>query len=117
MAGFISQNYPTLKKVDSFFIRHYCWFQPDTWKQLRYELIHRSNPKYWKDFDDGLQKIRKFSTTYVDFFKNPKKYVQPAISIAEYFTIRPSRSDEGRYAKFINVLHPTAIMNHPNYVK
>ena len=55
--GFMSQSYPKLKKVDSFFIRHYCWMQPDPWKQLRYELIYRSDPNYWAAFDKGLEQI------------------------------------------------------------
>lgn len=114
MSGFTSQNYPALKKVDSFFIRHYCWFQPDPWKQLRYELIYRSDPNYWKDFDNGLQAIRRNKNTR-KITNDPVLDIEP-LEIIEKILIRPSRSDEGRYAKFINVPHPKAIMNHPNYV-
>lgn len=107
--GFMSQSYPKLKKVDSFFIRHYCWFQPDPWKQLRYELIYRFDPNYWRSFDNGLNEIRQCSVDHIDpelLYQAPDKIV-----------IRPSRSDEGRYAKFIDVPHPKAIYNHPNFVK
>ena len=37
--------------------------------------------------------------------------------IPERITIRPSRQDAGRYAQFIDVEHPEAIKNHPNYVR
>lgn len=119
MSGFTSQNYPALKKVDSFFIRHYCWFQPDPWKQLRYELIYRSDPNYWKGFDNGLQDIRRMSEeikTHEKITNDPVLDIEP-LEIIEKILIRPSRSDEGRYAKFIDVPHPKAIMNHPNFVK
>ena len=109
MSGFTSQNYPALKKVDSFFVRHYPWFTPDPWKQLRHELIYRSDPNYWKAFDAGLDEIREYSERHVQTGM-PANFMPTVV-------IRPSRSDEGRYAKFIDVPHPSAIMNHPNFVK
>lgn len=58
MNAFMSQNYKSLRKVDDFFGFHYCWHMPVPWKQLRYELIWRKDPQYWKDFENGLQEIR-----------------------------------------------------------
>lgn len=112
-SGFMTQNYPKLKRVDSFFIRHYCWFQPGKWKELRFDLIHRSDPNYWKDFEKGLQEIRYESEIYADGLKNDtlRAYPEPKI------LIRPSRQDEGRWAQFIDIQHPKAIMNHENFVK
>lgn len=103
--GFMTQSYPKLKKVDSFFIRHYCWFLPEKYKQLRYQLIHRTDPQYWLDFDNGLNEIREYSQriTHPNYM--------PSVEI------RPSRQDEGRWAKFIDIPHPKAIMNHENFVK
>lgn len=112
-SGFTSQNYPALKKTESFFIRHYCWFQPEPYKQLRYELIYRSNPQYWKDFDGGLTEIRRRSTEY----KKWEIGQLDEMPNVQRVTIRPSRTDEGRYAKFINIDHPKHIQSHPNFVK
>ena len=106
--GFTSQNYTKLKKADEFFIRHYAWFRPDPWKQLRYDLIHRSDPQYWKDFDEGLKNIRQHSENLWISEQQPEW---------KRIVIRPSRSDEGRYAKFIDIEHPEAIKKHPNFVK
>lgn len=113
MSGFTSQNYPLLKKTESFFIRHYCWFQPEPWKQLRYELIYRSDPNYWKDFDGGLDEVRFNSELEISqrTWSNRESYPKDKI------VVRPSRSDEGRYAKFIDIDHPKAIEEHPNFVK
>lgn len=108
MSGFMSQNYPTLKKTDEFFVRHYPWFVYDKWKELRYELIYRSDPQYWRDFDTGLDRIRQLSE-YLD--KRQTKEYHPNV------IIRPSRLDVGRYATFIDIEHPEAIKNHPNFVK
>lgn len=109
MSGFMSQDYPRLKKVDSFFVYHYPWFVFGKFKELRYDLIYRSNPQYWKDFETGLQEIRAESEDYV----NGKLEGNPANRII----IRPSRNDEGRFAKFMDIPHPEAIKNHPNFVK
>lgn len=108
MDAFMTQNYTHLKKVHDFFGFHYPWFCPEPWKQLRYELIYRKDPKYWQDFEEGLQNIRNESNyigkhwTYV-----PKDKI----------LIRPSRQDEARWATFMNVSHPDAIQNHENYCK
>jgi len=118
--GFTSQNYPALKKTESFFIRHYPWFVYNKWKQLRYELIYRSDPDYWKSFEVGLQEIRNASEMYL--FHNrlqkpiPVNFRTPFTPV-DRITIRPSRSDEGRYAKFIDISHPRHIQEHPNFVK
>lgn len=115
-SGYLSQNYNMLRKVDSFFIRHYAWFRPNKYKQLRYELIYRSNPQYWKDFDDGLCEIKRVSEQYhsneMMLSLDPKSRWFP-----DKITIRPSRTDEGRYAKFIDIDHPKHIKSHPNFVK
>lgn len=108
MDGFMTQNYSMLTKIDSIFIRHYCWFQPEPYKQLRFDLIYRSNPKYWEDFDEGLQIIRSRSEMYKKTGMIPE--------FAMKTELRPSRNDEGRWATFIDVKHPEAIKNHPNYV-
>lgn len=113
--GFMSQNYPLLRKTESFFIRHYPWFVTGKWKELRYELIYRSDPQYWKDFEEGLQEIRKISTGEHEGFDTmpyiPHDFRWPDI------VIRPSRQDEGRFAKFIDIEHPKHIQSHPNFVK
>ena len=109
MSGFMSQNYSRLQKCDDFITYHYPWFVYDKWKELRYELIHRSDPQYWKDFDDGLQEIRQSSKWINDFGK--------VMDYQDKIVIRPSRQDEGRYAKFIDIEHPEAIKNHPNFIK
>lgn len=108
MDGFMTQNYPLLKKTEDFFIRHYCWFQPEPYKQLRFDLIYRSNPEYWEDFDAGLMVIRSRSEMYHETGMIPE--------FAFRTEIRPSRNDEGRWAEFIDIEHPEAIKNHPNYV-
>ena len=109
MSGFMSQDYPKLKKVDTFFVYHYCWLVYDKWKELRYDLIYRSNPQYWKDFETGLQEIRAESEDFVvgKLEGNP----------ANRIIVRPSRTDEGRFAAFIDISHPREIHNHPNFVK
>ena len=117
MDGFMSQSYPKLKKTESFFVRHYPWFVYDKWKELRYDLIYRSDPQYWKNFEKGLQEIRNVKVW------DRINHVDGSITdirnrdIPERITIRPSRQDAGRYAQFIDVEHPEAIKNHPNYVR
>ncbi len=97
------------KKVDDFFGFHYCWHMPVPWKQLRYELIWRKDPQYWKDFENGLQEIKMESEDFVE----GKLEGNPANKII----IRPSRTDEARWAKFIDIYHPKHISNHPNFVE
>lgn len=116
--GYLTQNYPDLKKVDSFFKRHYCWWRPDEYKQLRFDLIRR-NDGYWKDFEAGLQIIREKSKTLKLLQHTIVDYAGYA-SKSEMFNkilIRPSRQDDGRWASFIDVSHPRHIMNHSNFVK
>lgn len=117
--GFMTQDYTKLKKVNSFFVRHYAWFQPEPYKQLRYDLIYRSNPQYWKDFDKGLQEIRNMTEMYVDHLRPDKEgFVKMNLIIPlDKILLRPSRTDEGRWAKFIDCDHPKTIKNHPNFVK
>lgn len=119
MDGFMSQDYPRLRKVNVFFIRHYCWWRPGKYKQLRYQLIHRGDPNYWKDFETGLQEIRSMTEMYVDYLKpNSDGTVNlNKIIPLNKILIRPSRQDEGRWAKFIDIEHPKAIQSHPNFVK
>jgi hypothetical protein len=119
MSGFMSQDYPKLTKVNSFFVYHYPWFVFDKWKELRYDLIYRSNPQYWKDFEVGLQEIRNFSKMWVDYnTPNPDGTINMNKMVPlNKITIRPSRNDEARYAKFIDISHPSHIRNHPNFVK
>lgn len=116
MNGFMSQNYLKLKKIDKFIGFHYPWFVSDKYKQLRYELIYRADPQYWLDFDKGLQEIRKISQMYVDNEILP--YYSPEPNwFKDQILIRPSRQDSARWAKFIDIEHPKAIMNHENFVK
>lgn len=120
MNGFMSQNYTRLQKVDDFITYHYCWFQPEPYKTLRYELIHRSDPKYWEDFEIGLSLIRNSGKAISAFFELSRmaNYTGDNISNQpDKIIIRPSRSDEGRYAKFIDISHPKHIQEHPNFVK
>lgn len=110
MSGFMSQDYPLLKKTDEFFCRHYCWMVSDKWKELRYELIWRKDEQYWKDFEIGLQEIATESIKY--------HFDHPVVkSSKDKILIRPSRQDEGRWARFIDVPHPRHIFDHPNFVK
>lgn len=113
MDGFMQQDYPFLRYTDKFWIRHYPWFVFDKWKELRYELIWRNDPKYWQDFEIGLQEIKKESMVMQDLIKNEGDGNLPKKEIL----IRPTRQDQARWARFINVEHPNAIKNHPNFVK
>lgn len=120
MSGFTSQNYSRLQKCDDFTTFHYPWFVYDKWKQLRYDLIYRSDPNYWKEFDKGLNEIRLHSEEYVYGVPSgnaveERMMIRP--TLPDKIIIRPSRSDEGRYAKSIDVQHPEAIKSHPNFVK
>lgn len=115
MSGFMSQNYARLQKVDDFITYHYCWFQPEPYKTLRFELIHRPDG-YWNDFQNGLNMIRwetELHSSQSTWGTSRERENYPPTKIV----IRPSRSDEGRYAKFIDVSHPKHIQEHPNFVK
>lgn len=117
--GYLTQNYPELKKIDSFFVRHYCWFRPNEYKQLRYDLIKR-NEQYWKDFESGLQKIITATQEYLEhklLIDNWKSNIPGKHWDKWKIDIRPSRQDEGRWAKFVEVQHPKHIKSHPNFVK
>lgn len=108
--GYLTQNYSELKRVESFFMRHYCWFRPNKYKQLRYDLIKR-NDQYWKDFESGLQQIKNVSKAYL--VNDVTKWHFDDHKIL----IRPSRTDEARWASFIDIPHPKHIQSHPNFVK
>lgn len=115
--GFMTQNYPKLKKIHGVNQFHYPWFVYDKWKELRYDLIWRKDPQYWKDFENGLQNIRKSSEKYHSVYKSGE-YVQIyGASHSDKILIRPSRQDEARWAKFIDISHPKHIHSHPNFVK
>jgi len=118
-SGFMSQNYPKLTRCDSFIGFHYCWFVSDKWKELRYELIWRKDPQYWQDFERGLNEIENWSTEYVDDqnCEQPDYERGEILEMPDKILVRPSRQDEGRYAKFIDIEHPKAIYNHENFVK
>lgn len=96
MNGFMTQSYPLLDYTDKFWIRHYPWFVYGKWKELRYEMIFRVDPEYWRDFEIGLKNIDESTD------KSP-------------ILMRPSRHDESRWAKYIDCEHPTAIKCHKNY--
>lgn len=118
--GFTSQQYPLLKQCDDFTTFHYSWWRPNQYKQLRYELIHRNDPQYWSDFDKGLNEIREMSQQLVDEFKSggiDVLHPRSLLAGSGNVEIRPSRTDDGRWAKFIDIDHPKAIQNHPNFVK
>lgn len=114
MSGFMSQNYTRLKKIDDFMTFHYPWFQSEPYKTLRFELIHRSNSDYWKSFDGGLDEIRLESESYYHAHVHGYFGEMP---VPDKIIIRPSRSDESRYAKFIDISHPKHIFEHLNFVK
>lgn len=117
--GFKSQNYPKLKQVDDFITYHYPWFVFDKWKELRFDLIHRPDPQYWKDFEKGLLEIKRWSEELV-FDMNcevPGDESGEILEIPIRIPIRPSRHDEGRWAKFIDIDHPKHIQSHPNFIK
>lgn len=118
--GYMSQSYPKLKQIDDFFLFHYPWFVYGDWKELRYQLIWRNDPQYWKSFEGGLQEIRSVSKKYVDLKNKPDEMMTNWIIPTpekDKIVIRPSRQDEGRWASFIDVPHPHHITNHPNFVK
>lgn len=112
MDAFMTQNYSKLKKIDEFIAFHYPWFVSGKWKELRYELIYRADPAYWKNFDIGLEWIKKFSDIFVTRQKLGLKYEEP-----DPIMIRPSRHDEARWAKFIEIDHPKHIQPHENFIK
>jgi hypothetical protein len=116
MDGYMSQSYPRLKQIDDMFVFHYAWWNPGKYRQLRYDLIHRSDPKYWTDFEAGLQQIRNVKVWDRNLM-NGELVDRREINIPDKITLRPSRHDEGRFAKFIDVDHPFAIKPHPNFVK
>ena len=122
MNAFMTQNYKSLRKVNQFIGFHYPWWCPEPWKQLRFELIWRKDPQYWKDFENGLQEIQQESQIMKNWIEFNKK-----MWLADGFTgqhaipkkqilIRPSRTDQAQWAKFINISHPKHIFNHPNFV-
>lgn len=110
MNAFMTQNYRGLRKVNSFFSFHYPWFCPEPWKQLRFDLIYRKDPQYWKDFENGLQEIRHKSEFVILSEMRRDEHIDKIL-------IRPSRTDEARWAKFIDISHPKHIHSHPNFVK
>jgi len=118
--GYVTQDYHLLKKTDEFFVRHYCWWRPEEYKQLRYDLVYRKDPQYWKDFDRGLNIIRVKTQ---EFLEHPRVIGGSNSRICgerwdgNKITIRPSRQDEARWAQFIDVPHPEAIKSHPNFVQ
>lgn len=115
MDGFMSQSYPLLQYTDKFWIRHYPWFVHDKWKELRYDLIWRNDPKYWQDFEIGLNQIRLISERVIHF-KDKEGWLNSPTSLNKVI-VRPSRTDEGRWAQFVDISHPRHIMNHPNFIK
>lgn len=121
MDAFMTQNYKSLRKVDDFIGFHYSWFVFDKWKKLRYELIWRKDPQYWEDFDEGLQEIRKeseeFSMNQHYLNLNELWNANVEFKIKDKILIRPSRTDEARWAKFIDISHPKHIQSHPNFIK
>jgi hypothetical protein len=122
--GFMSQSYPRLKRCEDFITYHYPWFVYDKWKKLRYELIWRRDPKYWQDFEMGLQNIqlnsrRKLAQEKRDLEIKTQAFVHASkiIPSESRVLIRPSRQDEAQWAQFIDIEHPLAIQKHPNFVK
>lgn len=119
--GYLTQNYPELKRIETFFMRHYCWFRPNEYKELRYNLIKR-NDQYWQAFESGLQQIRKVSEEKVQIESEFKEIGLSTFGFLENtgrnkVLIRPSRHDEARWARFIDIPHPKYIQSHPNFVK
>lgn len=113
MDAFMTQNYSKLKKTTEFLAWHYPWFVEGKFKQLRFDLIYRSDENYWKQFDAGLEWIKLKSEIFVKRQqKGNLKYQEP-----EDIVIRPSRNDAGRFATFVNVSHPNSIKSHPNFIK
>jgi len=98
LSNFMTQQYPMLYPTD-LVTYHYCWFRPEKYKQLRFDQLNRENG-YWQDFNKGLQQIRD---------NNTKSDI----------VIRPSSptNTNNRYASYIEIEHPEAIRNHPNFIK
>jgi len=120
MSGFMSQEYPKLSKTNKFFIRHYPWFVYDKWKELRYELIWRKDPKYWQDFEKGLNMIRVKTQEFLEHprvIDGSKSWIYGERWNGNKIIIRPSRTDEAQWAQFIDIPHPEAIKSHPNFVQ
>lgn len=116
MDAFMTQNYSRLRRIDDFITYHYCWLQPPPYKQLRFDLIHRSDPKYWEAFSEGLDEIAQVEVWGRRFIAGDV-YDTRGRDIPSFITIRPSRQDAGRYASFIDISHPKHIHSHPNFVK
>lgn len=108
MNAFMTQNYKSLRKVESFIGFHYPWWNPGKYRQLRYDLIFRKDPQYWRDFETGLCNIRDES----NYIGKHWSYIPK-----DKILIRPSRMDEARWAGFIDIEHPIHIESHPNFVK
>lgn len=98
LLNFMTQQYPMLYPTD-LITYHYCWFRPQKYKQLRFDQLNRG-VGYWENFDKGLQQIRN---------ENPKTDV----------VLRPESpvDSNNRYAAYLEIEHPTAIKQHPNFVK
>lgn len=88
-------------------------------------MIWRKDPQYWADFEEGLQEIKKVSEEYVQNKSRPDEmmtnWITPEETIRinglDKILIRPSRTDEARWAKFIDISHPKHIQSHENFVK
>lgn len=95
---FVTQQYDMLFPTD-LITYHYSWFRYGKYKQHRYDLIPRGNPEYWINFENGLKEIREN--------KSDKVLLRPSYP----------ESHPMRYAVRINVEHPLAIQQHPNFIR
>ena len=96
---FESQQYNMLHESD-LVTYHYNWFRFDKNKKLRYDQIVRRSD-YWAEFETGLQTIKHNSLN----------------GITDDVLMRPSRTNLTRFASYVNITQPNAIMSHPNFIK
>jgi len=101
VSQFESMNYSMLLQSD-LITYHYNWFRFDKNKQLRFEQIVRDDVNYWKEFEEGLMRIRN----------NSQINDHPTHTI-----LRPKRTNTTKFASYINIEHPNAIKMHNNYIK
>jgi hypothetical protein len=94
-----TQNYNMMYPTD-LITYHYNWFRPKEYRDMRYSQIRRED-YYWEQFEYGFMEM-EYNTSN---------------GITDDVVVRPSKTNEHRYADYIDIEHPSAIKKHPNYIK
>lgn len=95
LQNFESQKYNFLKDVD-LITYHYAWFRPNKYLNLRFDQLNR-HPDYWRHFNIALSKTSE--------------------CIYSQILARPSLTGTYKYFSAIDISHPKAIKDHPNFIK